>query len=89
MRRTTLVLLVTLALPALAATLQLPLGSVYVGAGLYMTPGALDEAGCMAYLPWSPSGQVPGTPHYRRADGSFTTQRAEAACETQTQALSG
>jgi hypothetical protein len=74
--------------PATAATAQPPLGAVHVEGDLFMRPLGLDETGCMAYEPWSMTSTVPRAPHYRRADGSFTTERPEAAC-TQTEAQKG
>ena len=74
------VLGVLLPFAAGAAALQPPVGAVQVSSDLFMRPVGLDSFGCPAYEPWSPIQNLPRTVHYQRGDGSFTTERAEAAC---------
>lgn len=87
--RSLLALLTLLASPATAAMVQTPIGAVQVEPGLFMQPIGLDDTGCLAYQPWSPAGAVAHVVHYQRGDGSFTTERAEAACGTVAKARAG
>ncbi|MCB1834247.1 MAG: hypothetical protein KDH19_12560, partial [Geminicoccaceae bacterium] len=56
-----------------------PEGAIDVGRGVYMVPVSTTTDGCVQYTPWSATAAVVTAIHYRRADGSFTTNREEAA----------
>ena len=54
-------------------------GAIDVGRGVYMVPVSKTNDGCVQYTPWSATSAVVTAIHYRRVDGSFTTNREEAA----------
>jgi len=87
--RSLLALLTLLAPPATAVMIQTPIGAVQVDPGLFMRPVGLDDTACLAYQPWSPADAVAQAVHYQRGDGSFTRERAEAACGTIARAGAG
>ena len=58
-----------------------PPGAIPIGDEVYAVPiGGPDEQGCQRYRLWSPTKMVVQAIHYRRADGSFTMRKDEAAC---------
>ncbi len=58
-----------------------PPGAIPIGEDVYAVPvGEPDEQGCQRYRLWSPTKMVVQAIHYRRADGSFTMRKDEAAC---------
>jgi len=58
-----------------------PEGAVKIGDSVYAAPhDYIDEDGCRPYRLWSPDKMVVQAIHYRKADGSFTMSKAEAAC---------
>ena len=56
----------------------LPAGAVAIGEDTYMVPAAGGDAACPAWRMESPSRMVVQAIFYRKADGSFTVDRAEA-----------
>ncbi|MGF1474967.1 MAG: hypothetical protein ACFB6S_05310 [Geminicoccaceae bacterium] len=59
---------------------ELPDGAIATGDNFYMVPIVEDAGGCMQYRPFSPGLLTPAVIYYRRADGSFTLNRAETDC---------
>ncbi len=58
-----------------------PPGAILIGDDVYAVPiGEPDADGCQRYRLWSPTKMVVQAIHYRRADGSFTMRKDEAAC---------
>lgn len=58
-----------------------PPGAIPIADEVYAVPiGEPDEQGCQRYRLWSPTKMVVQAIHYRRADGSFTMRKDEAAC---------
>ena len=58
----------------------LPAGAIAVGPDLYQVPIGADAEGCPMYRLHSPTRMVAQAIAWRRADGSFTLDRREAAC---------
>ena len=48
--------------------------------GVYMVPGSLDERGCRQYSAWSAEAATPAVVYWRRTDGSFSMDPADADC---------
>jgi hypothetical protein len=67
-------------LAADAASEPLPEGAVKVEEGLYQVPIGRDDDGCMMYQMHAPGRDVIQVISYRRADGTFTMAKPEAAC---------
>jgi hypothetical protein len=63
-----------------ASAATLPEGAIEVGEGRYQLPMGRDDDGCMMYQLQAPGQMVAQAISYRRADGSFTYDRREAAC---------
>ncbi len=64
-----------------AQTPSPPPGAIPIGDDVYAVPiGKPDAQGCQRYRLWSPTKMVVQAIHYRRADGSFTMRKDEAAC---------
>jgi len=63
-----------------AASGGVPPAAIAVTPELYMLPMGTDGAGCAVFQPWSPTMAVVQALHWRKADGSFTLDRAEADC---------
>ena len=62
-------------------TPDVPPGAILIGDDVYAVPiGKPDADGCQRYRLWSPTKVVVQAIHYRRADGSFTMRKDEAAC---------
>lgn len=59
----------------------LPDGAIRTDEGVYHVPIGRDEEGCMMYRMHAPGRDVVQVIFYRRADGSFTMAKSEAACE--------
>lgn len=59
---------------------KLPAGAIQVGDDRYMAPVDKDSSGCQRYTPWSAKHPVTTAIYYRKSDGSFTLNPAEAAC---------
>ncbi len=60
---------------------DLPDGAIQTGDDMYMVPvGTPDSNGCQLYRAHSPGKMVPQVIFYRRADGTFVVNKAEAAC---------
>ena len=58
-----------------------PPGAIQVGeGGVYMVPGSLDERGCRQYSAWSAEAATPAVVYWRRTDGSFSMDPADADC---------
>ncbi len=64
--------------PSTAA--DVPEGAIKVTDKLYMVPVSMDETGCQQYSAHAVGGFAPTVIYYRRADGTFTEDRAEADC---------
>jgi hypothetical protein len=60
---------------------KLPEGAIQTDEGVYHVPIGRDEEGCMMYRMHAPGRDVVQVIFYRRADGSFTMAKPEAACE--------
>jgi hypothetical protein len=58
----------------------IPPDAIAVTDELYMLPMGTDSAGCAVFQPWSPTMAVVQALHWRKADGSFTLDRALADC---------
>ncbi len=58
----------------------LPEGAIKVEEGVYQAPMGRDDDGCMMYQLHAPGQAVIQAISYRRADGSFTMDKREAAC---------
>lgn len=59
---------------------DVPGGAIKVTDKLYMVPVSTDETGCQQYSAHAIGGLAPTVIYYRRADGTFTEDRAEADC---------
>ncbi len=70
----------TASVPTTAPTANPPTGAIAVGEGVYQIPVGADATGCPQYTLWSATDPVITVIWYRRADGSFTTDRREAHC---------
>ena len=57
-----------------------PAGAIQVGDDRYMAPVGKDDSGCQRYTPWSAKHPVTTAIYYRKPDGSFTLNPAEAPC---------
>ena len=66
--------------PASSEAVDVPEGAIKVTDKLYMVPVSKDETGCQQYSAHAIGGFAPTVIYYRRADGSFTEDRAEANC---------
>ncbi|GEQ97764.1 hypothetical protein JCM17844_14010 [Iodidimonas gelatinilytica] len=52
-----------------------------MGNGVYAVPiEGVDEDGCQRYRLWAADRMVIQAIHYRKADGSFSMNKNEAAC---------
>lgn len=62
------------------APAPLPEGAIKVEEGFYQVPIGRDDDGCMMYQMHAPGRDVIQVISYRRADGTFTMAKPEAAC---------
>ena len=69
-----------LAAGAKAASEPLPEGAIKVEEGVYQVPIGHDDDGCVMYRMHAPGRDVIQVIFYRRADGTFTMAKPEAAC---------
>jgi len=60
---------------------DIPEGAVEVREGYYMVPVTKDEDGCQMYRAYAPGMLTDQAIRYQRADGSFTVNKEEAACD--------
>ena len=58
-----------------------PENAISVGNDVFMVPVSVDADGCQQYTAWSSTKAVLAVIQYRRADGSFTPDKREAACD--------
>lgn len=66
-----------------------PAGAIRIADDLYAVPIGPDANGCERYRLWSAHHMVVQAIHYRRADGSFTMNKQEAACQAGKDGASG
>ncbi len=59
---------------------EVPAGAVEVDKDLYMVPVGGGEGPCRMWRMHSPNLATIQAIHYRRSDGSFTVNKAEAGC---------
>ena len=57
-----------------------PQGAILIDDDLYMVPVSRSAEGCQQYSAWSATKATLTVIYYRRADGSFTMLKEEAAC---------
>jgi hypothetical protein len=60
---------------------DIPEGAIKVRDDYYMLPAGVDDNGCRMFTPFAPGMMTDQAIRFRRADGSFTLSREEAACE--------
>jgi hypothetical protein len=66
--------------PTAARDDRIPDGAIAVGDDVYMVPMDKDAEGCTMFRTFSPTKAVTQAIQYRRADGTFTTDKGGAAC---------
>jgi hypothetical protein len=60
---------------------DIPEGAIKVRGNYYMLPAGVDDDGCRMFTPYAPGMMTDQAIRFRRADGSFTMSREEAACK--------
>ncbi|WP_321394762.1 hypothetical protein [Emcibacter sp.] len=66
--------------PRMAAAPQWPAGTIETSAGVFQVPAGMDKTGCQQYQTKIPGAKTTQVIKYRKKDGSFTMNRAEADC---------
>jgi len=76
-----LLLVLAACAPAGDATTDIPEDAIRLRDNYYMLPIGTDDDGCPMFRPYAPGMMTDQAIRFRRADGSFTMAREEAACE--------
>ena len=63
-----------------AASADWPAGTLETAEGVFQVPLGPDKSGCMMYQTKIPGAKTTQVIKYRKKDGSFTMNRAEADC---------
>ncbi|MFC7048396.1 hypothetical protein [Emcibacter nanhaiensis] len=63
-----------------AAAADWPAGTIETAEGVFQVPLGQDKNGCMMYQTKIPGAKTTQVIKYRKKDGSFTMNRAEADC---------
>jgi hypothetical protein len=60
---------------------DIPEGAIKVRDGYYMVPVGVDDDGCAMFSAYAPGMMTDQAIRFRRADGTFTVNKEEAACD--------